>query len=572
MFFFAEADVLFRTTGVWSPWKHEKYDQKEWNNRTSAAGQRSSEPETTKTRLGPQNPGNWIRGCDPKTQDAKQLVPDPSSYANGNKSTASELSVPRLRDAQEKRTIAPRTTLQCDWRSSDKSRGDGRGEAGVGTRFSNLEYDSRSRGSQRTTLSFNNNSKHMDRNFSSNSHSHHRNSGYEDAPEWMSEPTSKFEMMTLGGFADDTRGIPEEQETQQKVASKPVPISQADERSITPDFERMMKDMLNLTEEDPVTEIPVMLTEPQTVGSKSSKWFSSGTHADRRPEIPASIPSAAQHSSCGPNDRAQSDLMQILQRANISLHQVQPHANLPPPQPVHIRSLDEIENGFRSDSSAGAEDKQAFNKLLDLLSRRGSGQQAAAQNAFVPMRPSAYEMEEMHRQRKILEAAQHVEQQQQLQQKNRPPAFSMVPIQVMRNATATDRRAGLLPNEPEGPIQPRAITGSAQSHAQQRPVTRMPVSPFGQEFEVQRQVMFQQEMMQRRNFSTGPRLPRAEPLGLSAGNRAALSAQQMQQLQQLQMMNQQLHQLNPTQLQQTRGMSAAQIQQFLLRSAPAQHS
>jgi hypothetical protein len=106
--------------------------------------------------------------------------------------------------------------------------------------------------------------------------------------------------------------------------------------------------------------------------------------------------------------------------------------------------------------------------------------------------------------------------------------------------------------------QPRAITGSAQSHLMQRPA-RLPAGPFGHEFDMQRQALMQQEMQRQRtgNFS---------PVG-----RTPLSAQQMQQLQQLQLMNQQLHQLNPSQLQQTRGMSAAQIQQFLLRSAQHTH-
>lgn len=570
---------------MWSPWKHEKYDQ-----RSSAAGQRNNESEAMKTRLGPQNPGNWIRGCDPKMQDSKQ--PDPNSFTNGNKITTSELSAPpnlRVRDAQEKRTVGPRTTntMHGDWRTSDKNRPDVRNESGG--RFSNLEYDSRSRGSQRT-LSFNNNSKHMDRNFGSNSHSH-RNSSYEEAPEWMTEPTSKFEMMSLGGFDDDRRGIPDEEIADQKAAANPQSSSQSapNERSITPDFERMMKDMLNLTEDENVTEIPVtQTTEPQRTGSKSSKWFGNASPPDRRPDVPLSFPSAGHQMTCGPNDRAQNDLMQILQRANISLHHLQPHANLPP-KPVHVKSLDEIEHGLRTESGPGPEDKQAFNKLLDLLSRRGSGHQPAAQQTFAPMtgdlpvrvsRPSSYEIEEMNRQRKVLEA-QHVEQQQQKNRTQFPPAFSMVPIQVMRNATATDRR-GLLPNETEAGVQPRAITGSAQSHAQQRPV-RQPVSPFGQDFEMQRQVMFQQEMMQRQRTSGnfGPRLHQPRPLmpqtpdlavGQLAGSRPALSAQQMHQLQQLQMMNQQLHQLNPSQLQQTRGMSAAQIQQFLMRAAPAQHS
>lgn len=480
-------------------------------------------------------------------QESKPVT-DTTSQSNGSKNPAtSELSVPPgLRVAQDKRPAPARTSnpLHGDWRS-DKQHS-GRPEPhrmdAAGGRFGHPEFDSRSRGGQRT-LSFNNKNPGGSSHYSNNSH--HRNN-YEETPEWMSEPTSKFEMMTLGGFEDDRRGSPEKQPVPEPDSRDTAP----DERSHTPDFERMMKDMLNFTDEDSVTEIPVTLPEDRGTGSKSAKWF-----GGREPQC-EQRPDSRRHN-------VQNDLMQILQRANISLNQVQGHQpHLP--KAVQAKSLHEIEGGLRSDPSpAAAEDKQAFNKLLDLLSRRSSGQQQPPVQFPVPPpppgRPSSYEIEEMNRQRKLLEA--HSEHADQQQQKGRhfPPSFSMVPIQVIRNATATDRR-GLLPHESHDMnTQPRAITGSAQSHALQRPAARLPASPFGVEFDMQRQAMMQQDMRQRAtNFS---------PVGRPADLRPALSAQQIQQLQQLQMMNQQLHQLNPSQLQQTRGMSAAQIQQFLLRSA-----
>ena len=399
----------------------------------------------------------------------------------------------------------------------------------AGGRFGHPEFDSRSRGGQRT-LSFNNKNPDRSGHFSNNHNTQHRNN-YEETPEWMSEPTSKFEMMNLGGFADDTRGSPEEAPDRRPAAGSSPPADRREERSSTPDFERMMKDMLNFTDEDSVTEIPVTLPEADS-GSKSAKWFGG------RPEYEQQ----QQRRHAGQND-----LMQILQRANISLNQVQGQQ---PHLPKVVQSLHEIEAGLRSDPSPGAEDKQAFNKLLDLLSRRSAGQQQPVQQfaAPPPGRPSSYEIEEMNRQRKLLEAHTDQPDMQQKGSRQFPPAFSMVPIQVIRNATATDRR-GLLPHESDPNTQPRAITGSAQSHAMQRPA-RLPASPFGPEFDMQRQAMIQQSRM-----------------SPAMAGRPPLSAQQLQQLQQLQMMNQQLHQLNPGQLQQTRGMSAAQIQQFLLRSA-----
>lgn len=179
------------------------------------------------------------------------------------------------------------------------------------------------------------------------------------------------------------------------------------------------------------------------------------------------------------------------------------------------------------------------------------------------------------------------EQHQSLPQKRSfAPAFNMVPIQVIRNANATDRR-GLLPSaqEMESPSHgPRAIVGSGRASG----VTRLPSGYGPDPLEMQRQMMMNQEMMQRRMnvspinarpFPAANAIPinrpgdvlMSRPLlghpssGIHAPN-SELSQHRMQQIQQLQLVNQQLHQMNPSQLQQTRGMNPAQIQQFLMRS------
>lgn len=479
-------------------------------------------------------------------QESKPVTESTASQSNGIKNMTSDLSVPPgLRLGPDKRPAPVRPAvnqLHGDWRSDKTSSRNERLDS-MGGRFSHPDFDSRSRAGQRPASFSNKNNLDRNAHYSNNHNSHQRNN-YEETPEWMDEPTSKFEMMNLGGFEDDVRGRPEESDRKPAASSSQALTTQPEERSNTPDFERLMKDMLNFTEEESFTEIPVTLPESES-GSKSSKWFGG------RPEPERHV--SQRHGS------GQNELQQLLQRANINMNQVhgqQPHL------PKVVQSLHEIEAGLRSDPSPAAEDKQAFNKLLDLLSRRSGSQpqQPMPQPQMMPFmqhsaavppgRPTSYEIEEMNRQRKLMEA--HIDHSDHQQQKGRfAPAFSMVPIQVIRNATATDRR-GLLPNEPHDLINtPRAITGSAQSL--HRPVRVQPASPFGPEFEMQRQAMMQQRMSQ--------------PMGAVRPPAAAgtgLSPQQVHQLQQLQLMNQQLHNLNANQLRETRGMTAAQIQQFLL--------
>jgi hypothetical protein len=204
-----------------------------------------------------------------------------------------------------------------------------------------------------------------------------------------------------------------------------------------------------------------------------------------------------------------------------------------------------------------------------------------------------------------LQRQQQEAQHQSSQRRSFAPAFNMVPIQVIRNANASERK-GLLPSsqdiEGSPPSHgPRAIVGSGRVTA-----ARM---PYGQDAaEVHRQMLMREEMMQRRAGMNSPinarpfpavnsiavnrglhisgdaLMNQARPLlghpapGLqSHGHHSPslpptssapsdLNSHRMQQIQQLQLVNQQLHQMNPSQLQQTRGMNPAQIQQFLMRS------
>ena len=210
------------------------------------------------------------------------------------------------------------------------------------------------------------------------------------------------------------------------------------------------------------------------------------------------------------------------------------------------------------------------------------------------------------------------EQQQQQQPQSVPtkrsyqPAFNMVPIQVIRNANTSERRH-LLPSASD-PLEgashagPRAIVGSGRQAG--APVGPRIPSGYGPDLvEMQRQMMMNQEMMQRRagmnmspitarsfpssansipihrplNISEGPSLMHSHPrplLGPAAGIPGPHSPsgvhlpspvdlemmERKRQIRNLQDLNQQMHQMNPTQLQQTRGMNPAQIQQFLMRS------
>lgn len=161
--------------------------------------------------------------------------------------------------------------------------------------------------------------RHGDRHDRHDRHSHHNNghSNYyyeEPTPEWMDEPTERYSMMDLGGFADDHRGSSPQPSTSQSDspsnstnsnrtddsvegkltdASYPsnrntgsgqktcVPTSNSDESAVY--LESLLQDMLKFTEEP--AEIPIQQhasvhDSPVTnFGSKSSKWFSPSDEA-----------------------------------------------------------------------------------------------------------------------------------------------------------------------------------------------------------------------------------------------------------------------------------------------------
>lgn len=310
-----------------------------------------------------------------------------------------------------------------EWRS-DKGRGMDREQMErppLTGRFANLDYDSRSRGGSRSQ-SFNSQSYgerrgRDDGRFGNNNYNSHRgqHNGYnneESTPEWMDEPTSKFEMMDLGGFEDDHRGkqetnenkkaevIPEE-EPRRTPSREQVHDSTPEERSVTPEFERLMKDMWKITDEDIVSETAVEHESPRDFGSKSSRWFGGQSgpqdHQSSGHEVMRSIPGQQDFPRPGRQPTYEqnmafqqqrhhqmsqepgNDLMQILQRARINMNNV-PSRQSPPQMRPQFRSLDEIEANMRSggnmddnESGSSSEDKQAFNKLMDMLSRRGSG-------------------------------------------------------------------------------------------------------------------------------------------------------------------------------------------------------
>jgi len=160
----------------------------------------------------------------------------------------------------------------------------------------------------------------------------------------------------------------------------------------------------------------------------------------------------------------------------------------------------------------------------------------------------------------------------------RRPAFNMVPIQVIRNANPTERR-GLLPSHETDGV-PRAIVGSGRGS-----VSHLPSGYGPDPLEMQRQMMMNQEMrrtglnvspINARPFPAANAIPISRPVIIDAevgarpqvapGHGHGHDLNRMQQIQQLQLFNQQLHNMNPSQLQQTRGMNPAQIQQFLMRS------
>lgn len=555
-------------------------------------------------------------------------------------------------------------------------------------------------------------------------HGSFRDGGFDEpTPEWMDEPTSKFEMMDLAGFEDDVRGRDDEKERpperDSNIKSSPrrqtpeatIPpryddSAEVDERSVTPEFERLMRDMLkDLTEEDP----------PEA----TKEWFpgasnqGSDNHPPRRPLFdrtdPATEPAVPQQ------PRNQQEFIQMLRKVGInaapsgtrnfqqqqSLQQQQgqvlpqpastfpqdsrsPHmlasSALPPEHlPMGpLRTLDEIE-GMRhqqeqrqAQQQESSDDRRAFNKLLEMLNRRGSGsgqQQSAntqqqpqqqAQAMIQQMVPQPrviagavppvasgssewmavrIEEEERRRRMQLLMAQQQQQeqaaslrrqaeeqeklmilrqqaamgqartQQQESQQQKRAvnvsPAFNMVPIQVIRNASVSDRRE-LLPNKEEGSSGlPRAIVGpgarsqpvqQSASQQQQRPpigVHGFPNPPADPTLEIQRQLMLQQEMRRRavggnmspipgghamqgmRSIGEAPfpqqtfpgisSQPRSllghqptsassHPLGVigrsvtggtTSVGASSLTPQQMFQLQQLQLINQQQHQMNP---------------------------
>lgn len=456
-------------SGVWSPVKS--------SDRSNGSGSGVSIPfpgsssrqseQDLKTRLGPQNPGNWFRGCDPKNQESPATT-GPGQTNNGKTSEVISLR-PRLDTLERKemrgRDIPVREGIRRDSHSGSASQSyEWRGDKGrlmdaqgdrdrdrdrpTGGRFANLDYDSRPRGGSRSQ-SFNNNQSNYggrtrDEGSRGYNNNYRGNNGYEEStPEWMDEPTSKFEMMSLGGFEDDHRGQEEEKKKetsnqksdrvthedkkrgtppQEQIPEETHHDFTPEERSVTPEFERLMKDMLKFTEDDPVAD---QGSPPQQadLGSKSSRWFASGSFegghapvgqdgmraygggypdaprtARFDPQMPVYPPMHQQHHhmmSQAP-EQPNHELLQLLQRARSNINQSTAHHN-PPPAPVtQFRSLDEIEGSLRSApqfnesqaSSSSNEDKQAFNKLMDLLSRRGSGQQAVPASRPNPEMPS----------------------------------------------------------------------------------------------------------------------------------------------------------------------------------------
>lgn len=136
----------------------------------------------------------------------------------------------------------------------------------------------------------------------------HTNYYYEEpTPEWMDEPTERFSMMDLGGFADDHRGSSPQPSTSQsdspsnstnsnrtddsvegklneasynsnragKGQKSSVPTSNSDESAVY--LESLLEDMLKFTEEPaeiPIQQASVHDSPVTNFGSKSSKWFS----------------------------------------------------------------------------------------------------------------------------------------------------------------------------------------------------------------------------------------------------------------------------------------------------------
>ena len=161
--------------------------------------------------------------------------------------------------------------------------------------------------------------RHGDRYDRHDRHSHHNNGHnnyyYEEpTPEWMDEPTERYSMMDLGGFADDHRGSSPQPSTSQsdspsnstnsnrtddsvegklneasynsnrtgKGQKTCVPTSNSDESAVY--LESLLEDMLKFTEEPATEEIPIQQASvhdsPVTsFGSKSSKWFSPSDEA-----------------------------------------------------------------------------------------------------------------------------------------------------------------------------------------------------------------------------------------------------------------------------------------------------
>jgi len=755
------------STGLWVSDKYHKVSYNQNDNRVNGTSVNSitstskiGDGGDSKTRLGPSF-ANWGRGCIPQKQEpGSQVSSNDVSSSRGHSNSTSEVVSGGFRPPREdkkrpepdrerndglREPRPPRgnALLHSDWRDkSTRVIGDHRELRSdrdpllsdrTGGRFANLDYDDRRTRSGSRSQPFNNSNNNSriddrrgDRDIRNSYHFNHASGGRhgsfirdsggfdEPTPEWMDEPTSKFEMMDLAGFEDDTRGREDEKERPPDIKSSlgrqtpeaTIPpryddSADVDERSVTPEFERLMRDMLkDLTEEDPPEATKEWFPGVSNLGG-------SDNNPPRRPLFdrtdPATEPAAPQQ------PRNQQEFIQMLRKVGINaapsgtrnfqqqqiLPQgqvlVQPASTFPqdsrsphmlassalPPEHLPIgplRTLDEIE-GMRSyqqeqrqaQQQESSDDRRAFNKLLEMLNRRGSTQQqpvntqqqpqqgtiqqivaqprvmAGATSMPVPPVSSGssewmavrIEEEERRRRMQLLLAqqqqqeqaanlrkqaeeqeklmflrqqtamgqsrTQHQESQQQKRAVNVSPAFNMVPIQVIRNASVSDRRE-LLPTKEEGSSGlPRAIVGpgarsqpvqQSASQQQQRPpigVHGFPNPPADPTLEIQRQLMLQQEIRRRAmggnmspipgghamqgmrpigeapfpGISPQPRpllghqptsVASSHPLGVigrsvtggaTSSVSSSLTPQQMFQLQQLQLINQQQHQMNP---------------------------
>lgn len=333
---------------------------------TSSTGSRhdSISEADSKTRFGPTNSSSWHKGCDPKavesrnqqqpslfagpvdssslgvntnpghSSNGRHLLPETgptgsgsnllfresvSRFTNRNMNTSSgnghnsdgKLSITNDRaSGVRSNSINHDSNWRSDHRPSDRS--------DFSRSNSKHDYDSgRGRGNSTSSMypprnNHGHNDRHHDRHggdrhgHHDNRHSHHNNghSYYEEpTPEWMDEPTEKYEMMDLGGFEDDTRGASPQPSTSQSDSpsnstnsnrtdeSEPkvdqtnglnkgqasAPMASPDEYD-SPEFDLMLENMLKFTEDDS-SEIPIQHQQESpsstVIGSKSSKWFAS---------------------------------------------------------------------------------------------------------------------------------------------------------------------------------------------------------------------------------------------------------------------------------------------------------